>query len=254
VLIVKAIENPYTILAAGLALAGSLLVSIAFFVLQSTPFAALGISTIIVAGVSFVLGRGQPKIPPEASALLLQTGVENTSAIVEELGLTSKAIYLPSSMTNGKPQALIPLHSNPHPPKLGKIALPKRLIVKHGPKPEDVGLLVTTPGSEVARALSAKPDSASSDVEAAVTAVLVGAINLADGARVAVNGERIVVEVIHPRLEYKKMWIYESMGSPLASIVASVVAQVLDKPVSVISEQYSRGKEIVELKLTERSI
>jgi hypothetical protein len=49
------------------------------------------------------------------------------------------------------------------------------------------------------------------------------------------------------------MWVYESLGSPLVSIVASVVAEVLNKPVAVDSEQYSRGKSVIELKLMGRS-
>jgi hypothetical protein len=250
---VKVTNNAYTMLSAGLALTGALLTVMAYFVLRSTPLSALGISTMIVAAVSFSLGRGQPKIPPEASAILLQSGVENVSAIVEELGLKAKAIYLPSSMTSGKPQALIPLHSNPHPPQLGRIILPKRLIVKHGPKSEDVGLLVTTAGSAVGSLVTAKTDASEGDLEATLGLILASTVNLADGARVTVNGDAIRVEVSKPRLEQGKMWIYESLGSPLASIVASIVAEVLDQPVSVQQEQYSRDKCVVELKLTGRS-
>ncbi|MCW4018902.1 MAG: hypothetical protein NWF00_09540 [Candidatus Bathyarchaeota archaeon] len=248
----KAISNSFTLLGVCLALAGLFLSLISQFVLQSTPLTALGLSTIILGSVCLSLGRGQPKIPPEASAILLQSGVENISAIVEELGLKSKAIYLPSSMTAGKPKALVPLHSNPHPPKLGNIVLPERLIVKHGPEAEDIGLLVTTPGSAIEGLVTAKADSTESDLEAAISLVLSSTINLADGVQVTVGEGQIKVEVSNPRLEYRKMWVYQSLGSPLASIVASVVAEVLDKPVSVEDEQYRRGKCVIELKLTGR--
>ena len=76
---------------------------------------------------------------------------------------------------------------------------------------------------------------------------------LADGARVTMSDEVIRVEISNPRLDFKKMWVYESLGSPLVSIVASVVAEVLNKPVAVDSEQYSRGKSVIELKLMGRS-
>ena len=95
----KHISNSFTLLGLCLSLSGLTLVAIAFIILQSTPLTALGLSTIILGAVSFALGRGQPKISPEASEILLQSGIENISAIVEELGLKSKAIYLPSSMT-----------------------------------------------------------------------------------------------------------------------------------------------------------
>ena len=250
----KTISNSFTLLGACLTLAGLSLSLVSYLLLRSTPLTALGLSTVILGGVSLALGRGQPKISPEASAILLQSGTENISAIVEELGLKSKAIYLPSSKTAaGKPQAFIPLHSNPHLPELGNIVLPRRLIVKYGSQSENMGLLVTTPGSAVAGMVMAKSDSTEGDLEAALTLVLVGTISLADGARVIREGEGIRVEISNPRLEYRKMWVYESLGSPLASIVASVVAEVLDMPVVVDSEQYSRDKCVIELRLTGRS-
>jgi hypothetical protein len=249
----KSINNSFTLLGVCLSLLGLTLIAVAFIILQSTPITALGLSTIILGAVSLTLGRGQPKISPQASEILLQSGIENISAIVEELGLKSKAIYLPSSMTSGKPQALIPIDSNPNPPKLGNIVLPKRLIVKHGSNPEDMGLLVTTPGSAVARIITAKSDATDGDLEAALTLVLVSTISLADGAKAVMDEDKIRVEISNPRLEYRKMWVYESLGSPIASIVASVVAEVLDKPVTVDNEQYSRGKCVVGLKLAGRN-
>ncbi len=249
----KPISNSFTLLGVCLALAGVSLSVIAHFILQSTSLIALGLSTIILGSVSLSLGRGQPKIPPEASAILLQSGVENISAIIEELGLKSKAIYLPSSMTTGKPKALVPLHSNPHPPKLGNIVLPQRLIVKHGSEAEDIGLLVTTPGSVIEGLVTVKADSTEGDLEAAISLVLSSTVNLADSVRVTMEEGRIKVEISNPRLEYRKMWVYESLGSPLASIVASVVAEALDKPVTVESEQNRRAKHVIELKLTERA-
>jgi hypothetical protein len=206
---------------------------------------------VIVGAVSFAISRGQPKIPPEASAILLQSGVENISAVVEELGLKSKAIYLPSSMTGDKPKALIPLDSNV---EFDSKILPKRFIVKYGSKPQDVGLLVITPGSAVGRLVAAKPDCSAGDLESAISQVISGTVNLADGARVTMNAERVLVELINPRLEVNKMWIYESLGTPIASLAASVVAQVLDKPVLVESESSSKGQCLIELRVMGRSL
>jgi hypothetical protein len=220
-------------------------------VLRSTPLTSLGISTILIGAVAFAIGRGQPKIPPEASALLLRSGLENISAIVEELGLKSKAVYLPSSISGDKPKALIPLNSNL---EFNTKILPKRLIVKYGSQPEAVGLLVVTPGSAVGGMVESKPDCSAGDLETAISLVLSGAINLADGARVTFDGDKVLIEVINPRLEDNKMWVYESLGTPIASIVASVAAEVLDKPVSINGEHSSKGKCVIELKVVGRSL
>jgi len=245
---VVTIKNSYALLGLGLLLAGMLLAVLANFVLVSVPLTALGISALIIGGVSLALARGQPKIPAEASAILLESGVENIAAIVEELGLKSKAIYLPSSKTSGKPQALMALHTNPHPPRIEK-ALPRRLIVKLGDKAEDMGILLTTPGSGITGSVTAKPDASSGDLEAAISSVLVGTLELVDSVRVTTDNERVIAEVSNPRLERKNMQVYEWLGSPLASMVASIVAEVLDKSVSVTKEEYGKGKQVIELKL-----
>jgi len=228
-----------------------MLSALSFLVLQSTPLTALGISTIILGAVTFAIDKGQPKIPPEASAILLQSGLENISAIVEELGLKAKAIYLPKSITKEKPKALIPLDANT---KINTQTLPKRLIVKYDNTPQSMGLLITTPGSAVANQVETKTAYSASDVESSISQVLSGTVNLADGARVKIEEDKIKVEVINPRLQDNKMWIYESIGTPITSIVASVVAEVTDRPITITSEQYGKGKILVELKVLERSM
>ncbi len=242
------IKNSYALLGLGLLLAGILLAGLANFILVSVPLTALGISTLIIGGVSLALARGQPKIPAEVSAIFLNSGVENTAAIVEELGLKSKAIYLPSSKTSGNPQALIALFSNPHLPKIEK-ALPRRLIVKLGDGNENMGLLLSTPGSGITGSITSKLDATSGDLEAALSSVLVGTLELVDAVRVTTDTERVVVEVSNPRLDQENMQVYEWLGSPLASMVASIVVEVLDKSVSITKEKYSKSKQVIELKL-----
>ena len=242
-------ESTYRTLSASLAISGGCISALAYFVVNSTPLTALGISAIMIGGVSFAISRGQPKIPPEASAILLQSSVENISALVEEIGLKSRAIYVPSSISGDKPKALIPMDGNL---VIDKKLLPKRLIVKYGDKPEAVGLLLVTPGSAVGGMVEAKPDASAGDLESGISSVLLGTINLADGARVSMDASKVLVEVVNPRLEQSKMWVYDSIGSPIASIVASIVAQILDQPVSIVNEQYSKGKLVIQLKVVGR--
>jgi len=138
-------KNPYTVAGLGLLIAGSLVSPLAYFILALTWLTALGICMLILSLILLVLGRTIPKLPPEVCGLLLETGIDNMATIVEELGIRTKAIYLPSSLTNGRPQALIPLHSNPSLPPINK-ALPHRLIVRYGASPDDIGLLLSQSG------------------------------------------------------------------------------------------------------------
>lgn len=222
--------------------------AVSYVILDSIPLTALGLSMVILGVISLTLGRTRPKISPEVSAILLETGLENTAAIVEELGLRSKAIYVPSSLTDGRPRALVPLHSNSRPVQVTEV-LPRRLIARHGPDPEDIGVLVTTPGTAITGMLGSRPGSGAEELESAIASVLVGMLDVADGAKVNMLDGRVFVEVMGPRLEHRNIWFYQCLGSPLASIAASLACEALDKPVVVEREEHQRGKRTIELRV-----
>src|SRR5512144_468464 len=92
-----------------LCVAGVIFSPVAYFIISSVPFAATGLSAIMIGFACIALANSRPYLSPEACQLILKTGMENTSALIEELGLTNKAIYLPSSMREGNAQAIIPL-------------------------------------------------------------------------------------------------------------------------------------------------
>jgi len=239
-------KNPYIALSTGLILAGIWLAPIAYILLKSTPLSALGISLIILGAVCFVLGRTRPNVSPEVSFLLLKTGLENIATIVEELGLSSKAIYLPSSITNGQPKALIPLHVNSSLTSIER-TLPNRLIVKYGSKPEDIGLLITTPGSATIKMQESATSSTPADMEYALSSVLTGVLDMVNAVRVAMNEERVIIEVYNPQMEYEKLHLYECLGSPLASVIAALVAENLNRPVVVEREIMEKNRSVIEL-------
>lgn len=67
----------------------------AYFIFLKTWLTALGIYMLILAAILLVLGRTIPKLSLEVSSLLLETGIDNIAAIIEELGNKIKAVYLP---------------------------------------------------------------------------------------------------------------------------------------------------------------
>jgi hypothetical protein len=119
-----------------------------YFIIGSVPLTAVGLSTLILGLTCAVLANARPYISPEASRVLLKTGMENTAALIEELGIQTRAIYLPSSLRNGQPQALIPLVAHPDSFQF-KEKLPGRLIVRYGPGADDMALAVTTPAASM---------------------------------------------------------------------------------------------------------
>jgi hypothetical protein len=57
------------------------------------------------------------------------------------------------------------------------------------------------------------------------------------------------IEVKGPKLHYENVWYYRCMGSPIASIVASIASDGIGKPVRIKEESYSNGKSIISLEV-----
>jgi hypothetical protein len=241
-------ENPYTLAGLGLLVAGCLLSIPAYFVFNSVWLTALGICMLILAAILIALGRAVPRLHPEVCSLLLETGIENIAALIEELGIKTRAIYLPSSSACKYPRAFIPLHANGSQPEITK-ALPKRLIARYGSGPEDVGLLISTIGSAAVGMIELKNGATPEHLESALTSLLSGRLGLADGASVTCLNNHIRVEINRPRLENGSTWSHQCLGGPLATLVASVAAEAWQKPMTISKEESNGGKHCIELEV-----
>ncbi len=241
-------KNPYTWSGLGLLIAGGLISLPAYFILHLVWITALGICMLILSFILIALGKAVPKLSPEVCRLILETGVDNIATLIEELGIKTKAIYLPSSLASNRPRAFIPLHSNGSKPSITK-ALPQRLIARYGTNPEDIGLLISTIGSTAIAMLESKPGATSAELESALTSLFTGRLGIADGTRVICNNGNINVEINKPRLENGASWSHQCLGGPLATMVASIAAEAWDKPMSITQEEQHNGKYYIELEV-----
>ena len=241
-------SNPYRMLGLVLCAAGAIFAPISYFILDSVPLTAVGLSTMVIGFTCIALANTRPYISPEACQLILKTGMENTATLIEELGLTSKAVYLPSTMRDGHPQALIPLVEGED-IQWVKEKIPGRLIVRYGVNPEDMAIAVTTPGSINIDLLETKPGPTSGEIEAAVTYILTGVLDIANSVTVNLTDSRVEVEVSGSRLHYEDIWYYRCLGSPIASIVAAISSEALQKPVRIREESHSKGKSRIILEV-----
>jgi hypothetical protein len=242
--------NPYTWTGLGFIIIGAGLILASLFVFSFSWLTAMGIAVLILSFILLALGRTIPKLSPEVSILLLETGIDNLATFFEELGVKSKAIYLPSSVTNGKPKALVPLNYKTSSSKIVK-TIPQRLIVRYTSDPEDIGLLVTTMGNVATGMLESRPGPNAGEVESAMAHLLTGVLGVADGTRVIVREHGVSFEIHNPRIENRKTWSSQSLGSPLASIAASVAAEAWGRPFIITQEERSRRKHSVELKVVQ---
>jgi hypothetical protein len=122
--------------------------------------------------------------------------------------------------------------------------------VNFGPNPEDVGILVATPGSAVIPLLETPPGPTSAGMETALTRVLVGVLDVASSVQVTQEPGLVTASIGKSRLDTENLAAFRVIGTPIASIVASVVAEGLGRPVSIISEERNGESLMVRLEVT----
>jgi len=242
------LNNPYRLLGLVLSLSGAVLAPVFYFIVDSVALTGTAISEVILGITCIAIANARPYISPEAARLLLRTGMENTSALIEELGLTSRAVYLPSSMRGGKAQALVPLTEE------GSLArarnsLPGRLIVRYGAGTEDMAIAITTPGSVSLELLESRPGPAPGEIESALNYLLHGVLDIAGGCRVDIEDQRVMITINDCRMGYEDIWFYRCLGSPVASIAAAIVAEATGSPVKVAEERTEKQKSLIALEI-----
>jgi len=232
-----------------LLVAGAISAPVFYFVAESIPLTALGLSAVLLGVIALLLARSLPQLPPRAAQVLLETGLDNLAGLLEELGLEGKAVYLPSKLAAGRARALIPLHPNSGGPQVTR-EVADRLIVDYGPGAQDVGVLVTTPGTAAAGLLDSSPGAGSAELEAALSRILVGYLDVATSVQVAQEPGRVTASLGGVRFEHRDSRTHRSLGTPLASIVATIVSEGLERPITIGSEERVGDRIIVRLEVS----
>lgn len=241
-------KNPYIWCGLGLLTSGILCALVSSLILDIAWFTAMGLSMVILGVIMLALGRSTPVLSPELSRILFETGSESISDMLEELCLTNRAVYLPPPMTGGNPRALIPLT------EVELLSLPlrlpaRRLITKYGSSPENTGLLVTTPGTAVLRALGPPLEASPAAFESALTVVFRGMLDIADSVTVSLKDNLLNIRISGLRHEPGHSWGERSLGSLPASTAAAMAAAAWDTPVKIVSEQAESKLYHIELQL-----
>jgi hypothetical protein len=240
-------SHPYVFLGFILCVAGAILMPVFYFVVGSTALTAVALSAVMLGFTSLALSSARPYVSPETCRILLNTGMENTAALLEELGLRNKAIYLPPPAADKPARALIPLGDGFLPNALDYSS--ERLIVRCGVAGQSIALAIATPGGACVRMLEAKPGDSITDIESALTYLLTGVLDIADGADVRVEENGYLVEIRGNRQLSSDAWYHYCVGSPLASIAAAVTSYSLDKPVIIREESASRTRLRIRLEV-----
>ncbi len=86
-------------------------------------------------------------------------------------------------------------------------------------------------------------------MESAITHVLSGLLDLASSVTVQSDQLRIVVQVHGPRLQFEDTWYFRCLGSPIASIAATVCCEAMAKPIRIVEESSVKDRATITLEV-----
>jgi len=243
-------RNRYIRLGAALMVAGACILATSLLVLGSHPGMSTGTALLVLGLVILLLGKTAPGVTPELAELLVRVGHQNLGRLLEEVGMQSRAVYLPSSVAGGDARAFIPLND-------GQCATPgtqrldDRLVVFCGEAAEDVGLLVVAPGTAALSLLEYPPGATMDEISVALTQVAVSSLRIARGVDVHDHGDSIEVRFRGESVPYGSAAsaIEWCLGSLAGSVAAALVAEAKNRRVTIESENVDGSSRTVTLAL-----
>ena len=238
-------KNRYLILGIGLATSGLTFALSAWLIMDYVPFVALGLACIIIGIVSIALNQSLKQVPFDTSLLLIESSFDTIGAIIEELGVHSKAWYLPRSITDGPLRTLIPIHDDALDSTFPK-HLEQRLIVQIGKRPDDIGILLAAPGASIL-GVDTIETYLSTELASSLSSIIVGSLDLATAVDVHKDASSIEITIRNSSLSRRNELSHTILGSPMASITATITAQVLDQPIVIASEDFQRSEHKIRL-------
>jgi len=234
------------------------------FLVQATLFAGLGLSSFLIGLLLMYVPTERTVSPRLVNASCLSSLV-NLNSLLEELGIDSKAVYLPTKEESHQPRAFLPLIRNPDSSSIYFKGLKDSgMFIVNGQDPYQSGLVLVPPGSSLVTLIEQESGIDFHNVrldklEDTLRTGLVEALEIAKDIRVIfMNGSvRVEVGPLAPEELYQMQSkvagsLCSQVGCPLSSAVICAVTKAAKIPVSVTNISALDGRRIsIELRLLE---
>ncbi|MDT7864349.1 MAG: hypothetical protein RQ922_00525 [Thermoproteota archaeon] len=214
-----------------------IIVSFFFYVFYGNiPLTAIGIGAIII-GIAAIMLPEEPT-PPATIRSLIESSALTIEAILEELKIESKAIYLPPN--EGYASVILPIKTIE--------SLPIEEIDKR-----NVFLLVRNipvikfypPGCTIVKNILNYDFSLSEALEK----VLVDMTEFCSKVIAVETAENIIIEITKPNTKEKLPQFSKCLGSLPASLAALTVVTMKKTPVRIVKEEVQKDKIYIHLRL-----
>lgn len=217
----------------------------AYMLLGSVPLTAMGIGLVIV-GVAWASTPPHP-VPRKAVLDMVESSCSNIEALLEFVGATRRAIYLPSEVDGGV-VAYVPLTvaEDTRGISLRSVAdSVGRVIVRQG---GCLGVVVAPPRVEFG---GGNPgfEVGVEGIETLLDYVLVETSEIAEGVKAVRSEDGFVIEINKVRVDVDHPRFRAVMGSLPSCLAAQVAAVAASRPVQIVDERHVGDRLTVQLRL-----
>ena len=224
------IMDRYQKVGLGLAIFGAILALYSQLFLAIIPFTAFGLASIIL-GVAITMVPDSP-ISSQIVTTMVEASCAQVEAVLEDIRAKERAAYLPTK--DGKVVAFIPFKPSDYSSTWEAKEKILGLVVTIRGAPS---LIIRPPGSEIVRQAGLERGGDESDVDKALSNVLVDFLEAADSVKTISEGNTILVMINKPRIKTDYPLFNHVLGSFVTSLSGCIVAHVLDKPMKLVDEQ-----------------
>jgi len=234
------------------------------FLIQAAVFAGLGLASFLI-GLLLIYIPVERVVSPKLVSALCISSLVNLNSLLEELGVDSKAIYLPTKEGTHQPRAFLPLIRNPD----ASLILAKRfeadgLLTVDTSDPHRSGIVLVPPGSSLLSFIEEESgidlyNVSLDELGNVLRTGLAEAVEIAEDVRVISTDGSVRVEVGPLMLEELCQMqskvapsLCSQVGCPLCSAVICAITKAAKRPVSVVKISSLAGRRVsIELKLLE---
>jgi hypothetical protein len=228
------------------------------------PILALGLGALLLGVIILTLPEPTTSKTDRLTILSSLPSLLNIDALLEDLDIESRGIYVPVSGFGTVPKVLLPIKEST-PPLLPPVRLTRsrRVFLTLGRNQNERGILLNAPGGEIVRALEnlLQVDLSTMKLEDFVTRIGFGfeTLNIStrtvnvqvDGAAVRVNMQPISTANLEERLRLEAPRLVAQIGSPITSAIAAATSKVTGKHVRINDSNFDGSRLNVTLEVLE---
>jgi hypothetical protein len=228
------------------------------------PILALGLGALLLGVI--ILTLPEPTTSKIDRLIILSSlpSLQDIDALIEDLDIESRGIYIPVSGFGAVPKVLLPIKES-IPPILPPVRLTRsrRIFLTLGRNQNERGILLNPPGGEIVRALEnlLQVDLSTMNLDEFGTRLGFGfeALNIStravevqvDGAAVRVSVQSISTANLEERLRSEASRLVAQIGSPIASAIAAAISKVTGKHVRINNSNLDGARLTVALEVLE---